>query len=373
MILTAKSLWEQEYIRILKLNKSIYLSHSARQKYEACPRMYDLYYRQRLRPTELNSTLLFGTAIDQAAEEYLNTRNKELCRRKFRDIWNEQEQDGKIIYIREGTEVTYSANDFDAELLQQSDNELILKDTVYETVSNLIKDGKEKERIAYANWVSLFYKGRLMLKGFMDWVDENVEEVLGTQTNIELEDADGNKVPGKADFILKIFGYDKPILVDLKTSARYYDRNSVKESEQLGLYYFYLKQTSFPDMERAAYLVLNKQIKKNRVKTCLKCGHVTTGREQTCAQGGKGKNRCDGDFLIDITPEAVVQYIHDEIPTSFIEETINKFNISVEAIKANKFEPCYSLCDNYFGRRCPFYNFCNNNESMEGLIKKEIK
>lgn len=355
------------------MSKPIYLSHSARQKYDTCPKMYDLYYRQRLRPVELNSTLLFGTAIDEAAEVYLHTRNRELCRNKFRDLWNEQEQDGKVIDIREGTEITYSANDFDAELLQQSDNELILKDSVYETVSSLVQDGKEKERIAYAKWVSLYYKGRLMLKGFMNWVDENVEEVLGTQTNIELEDGDGNKVPGKADFIIKIYGYDKPILVDLKTSARYYERSSVRESEQLGLYYFYLKQTAYPDMERAAYLVLNKQIKKNRVKTCLKCGTVTEGREASCAIGGTGKNRCKGDFLVDITPEAVVQYIHDEIPTSFIEETINKFNISVEAIKANKFEPCYSVCDNYFGRPCPFYKYCHDNESMEGLIKKEKK
>lgn len=357
------------------MNKPVYLSHSGNAKYLTCGRMYKLFYVDRIRPVELSSTLLFGTAIDQAAEEYLNTRNKELCRRKFRDMWNEQEQDGKVIEIRESTEVKYAAADFDFELLSESDNELIIKDTVYASVSDMVKDGKEKERIAYASWVSLYHKGRLMLKGFMEWVDKNVDEVLGTQVKIELEDEDGNKVPGLADFVVKLHGYDKPILIDLKTSARYYDRNSVKESEQLGLYYFYLKQTSFPDMERAAYLVLNKQIKKNRVKTCKKCAAVTTGREQTCKQGeefGK-KYRCNGDFIVDITPEAVVQYIHDEIPEEFIQATINKFNISVEGIKAGKFEPCWTACDSYFGRKCPFYGYCHNDGSMEGLIKKEKK
>ena len=125
-------------------------------------------------------------------------------------------------------------------------------------------------------------------------------------------------------------------------------------------------------MERAAYLVLNKQIKKNRTKTCQKCGHVTTGRESTCAQGGKGKSRCNGDFSVDISPEAVVQYIHDEIPEGFIQDTINKFNISVEGIKAGRFDPCWDKCDNYYGRRCPFYDYCRTG-STEGLVKKEKK
>lgn len=353
------------------MSKPIYLPHSARQKYDTCPRMYYLHYRERLRPTELSSTLLFGIAIDTAAEEYLKTRNRELCRQKFRDMWNEQEQDGKTIEISSSLDVKYANADLDIELIPQSYHESLIKDTPFKTLSDLVKDGTQTERIAGANWYSLFYKGALMLKGFMDWVDENVEEILGTQVAIELEDDEGNKVPGLADFVMKVKGYDNPILVDLKTSARYYERGSVKESEQLALYFFYLKQAKFPDMERAAYLVLNKQIKKNRKKTCLKCGTVTNGREKTCAVGEK-KNRCKGDFHVDISPEAVVQYIHDEIPEGFIQDTINKFNISVEGIKAERFEPCWDVCDNYYGRKCPFYNYCHGG-SMEGLVKKERK
>jgi len=354
------------------VSKPIYLPHSARTKYETCPRLYFLHYKERLRPVELNSTLLFGIAVDTAAEEYLKTRNRELCRQKFRDMWNEQEQDGKTINIQGSSEIVFGKHDLDIELIPELYHNSIIENTVFKTLSDLVQDGQDKERIAAAKWFSLYYKGALMLKGFMNWVDENVAEVLGTQVKIELEDEEGNKVPGLADFVIKIKGYDKPILVDLKTSARYYDRNSVKESEQLALYYFYLKQTSYPDMERAAYLVLNKQIKKNRTKTCKKCGHVTHGREQTCAEGGKGKNRCNGDFDVDIQPEAVVQYIHDEIPEGFIQDTINKFNISVEGIKAGRFEPCWSACDNMFGRKCPFYNYCHGG-SMEGLVKKERK
>lgn len=347
------------------MSNTISLSHSARGKYDTCAKMYYNHYIEKIRPVGTTSALTFGSAIDKACENYILERNPYHAKNIFKQDW-------ELIKEQDHTQIEYHNNDFDHELLLQSDNEYIVQDTVYTSVSDLVKAGQEKERIAYARWVSLYRKGNLLVDAFMKWVDENVEEILGTQVTIELEDGEGNKVPGLADFVIKVHGYDKPILVDLKTSARFYDRNSVKESEQLGLYYFYLKQTKFPDMERAAYLVLNKQIKKNRVKTCLKCGHVTTGREQTCAEGGKGKSRCNGDFSVDITPEVVVQYIHDEIPEGFIQDTINKFNISVEGIKANKFEPCWDACDNYYGRKCPYYEFCRSG-SMEGLIKKESK
>jgi hypothetical protein len=334
--------------------------------------MYKLHYIDKIRPTGTTSALLFGSAIDKACENYMLERNVQTARDLFRQTWNEQEINGTLTELRESTEISYASNDFDHELLLQSDNESIIKDTVYETVSDLVKAGEDRRRINYANWISLYRKGQLLLKAFIAWVDENVAEVLGAQVAIELEDEDGNKVPGFADFIIKIHGYDNPILVDLKTSARYYDRNSVKESEQLGLYFLYLKNTTYPDMERAAYLVLSKQIKKNRVKTCLKCGNVTTGREQTCAVGGKGKDRCNGDFHVDISPEVVVQYIHDEIPEEFIAQTVDKFNIAVEKIKNNDFPQCLTGCDKYYGKQCPYFEFCRSG-SMEGLIKKESK
>jgi hypothetical protein len=95
--------------------------------------------------------------------------------------------------------------------------------------------------------------------------------------------------------------------------------------------------------------------------------------ETTGKKGQVKLIRCDGDFSIDISPEAVVQYIHDEIPQDFIEQTIDKFNISVAGIKAGKFEPCWNACDSYFGRKCPYFNYCHNNGSMEGLVQKEKK
>lgn len=349
------------------------LSHSGQSKFLHCGEMYNLHYNQKIRPAGTTSSLLFGSAIDKAAEHYLLTGEKDSAEELFSKTWQKQEINGILTDLRSSPEIDFHANDFDHELLLQSDNERILKDTVYETVSDLVEAGENKEKIVLANWYSLYRKGLILIDAFMNWVDENVAEVLEAQCDIELEDEHGDEITGKADFVLRMKKYDIPLLVDLKTAARYYERDSVKKSEQLATYFFYLKNTKYPEMKRAAYLVLSKQIKKNRVKTCLKCGHVTEGREKLCAAGGKGKKRCNGEFSVQITPEASIQFIHDEIPQQMIDDTIEKFGVSISRIKSGDMEKNLDGCDKYFGRRCPYYDYCHNDRDMTGLIKKEEK
>jgi hypothetical protein len=358
---------------------TIRLSHSARQKYEHCARLYRLHYLDKVRPLGSTSALLFGSAIDKACENYMIEKNALKAREMFKQTWRDL-QDGFIEEDGTTTAIEYHNNDFDHELLLQSDNQLILDGAPFVSVKDLVevlKDPElitsyeEKARLAYAQWVSMYRKGIMLVNKFIEWVDENVEEMLEAQTEIELEDEDGNKVTGKADFVIKIHGYDNPILVDLKTTARFYERGSVKESEQLALYYLYFKNTKYPTMERAAFLVLNKMIKKNRTKTCKKCGTVTTGREKTCAVG-TAKNRCHGEFDEVIDPQVNLQYIHDEIPQEFIDATIQKFNLTKEAIQAGNFEKNLEGCHKYYGRECPYKKYCESG-CMTGLIKKEDK
>jgi hypothetical protein len=319
----------------------------------------------------MSSALLFGTAIDKACEDYMKERTPLRAREIFKQNWREQEHNGQLIELHNCTEIEYRDADFDAELLIQSDNESILKDTIHTNVSSIIKEGIDRKRIAYINWISLYRKGILMVNKFIEWVDENVSEVLGCQIPIELEDEQGNKITGLADFAIKVNGYDKPILVDLKTAARYYERGSVKESEQLSLYFFFLKEKSYPDMERSAYLVLSKQIKKNRIKICKQCGHDASGTNFKSCNNTHNKKRCNGEFNVTTTPEATIQYIHDEIPEQMISKTIETFNINVEKIQSGSFEKNLDNCIRYNGKiKCAFYEYCRTG-SMEGLIKKE--
>lgn len=361
----------------------IKLSHSGRGKYDHCPRMYFNHYIDKVRPIGTTSALLFGSAVDVAAEHYLLNKDVELCNKLFSDTWERQEINGIITDLKYCTEIQFHANDLDFELFTESDHKLLLEDTIFETVSDLIEANTNQEKRTLANWISLYRKGQILISAFIEWVDDNVEEVLEAQCLIEMEDENGNEITGKADFVIKMKGYDIPILVDLKTAARYYHRDSVKTSEQLSLYYFFLKRTEYPEMKRAAYLVLQKQIRKNRVKTCQKCRAVTTGKEKLCSaetEGEivtKGKNkgkpkieRCNGEFDVVISPEATIQFIHDEIPEFFIDQTIEKFSIVISKIEAKVFDKNLEGCHSYYGRNCPYLQFCETG-CMTGLIKKE--
>lgn len=358
----------------------IKLSHSGKGKYEHCGEMFNLHYNKKIRPAGTTSALLFGSAIDAAAEHYLLTGDSIQAEQTFIETWKQQEINGTLVDLRTSQEISFNDNDYDSELLTESDYELINQDSIYEIGPDPKEARTPEEPSNLAKWLSLYRKGLLIINAFMNWADNNIEEVLEAQCLIELEDGEGNEITGKADFVVKMKGYDVPVLVDLKTAARYYERDSVKKSEQLALYYFYLRNTKYPEMKRAAYLVLQKNIKKNRVKTCLKCGNVTEGREQSCAvitvgEGKKGRTkkiRCDGDFSVVINPEVAVQFIHDEIPEHFIEETVERFGVVINLINENVFEKNLDGCGNYYGRPCPYLKYCAVG-CMDGLIKKEEK
>lgn len=54
------------------------LTHSARSKFQACPRAYNIAYVQKIRPVESSAALAFGTAIHALLEVYWNNLQKDL-------------------------------------------------------------------------------------------------------------------------------------------------------------------------------------------------------------------------------------------------------------------------------------------------------
>lgn len=349
------------------------LSHSAVEKYNVCSLEYKLYYLEKLRPITMSSPLLFGAAIDKACEDYLLEKNASRAKEIFRRTWKEQEYNGKLIDLQTCTEIDYLPLDFDHELLIQSDNECILEGTLFTSVSDLVKAGTEKERIAYANWISLYRKGHYLVTKFIEWADEYVEEVISCQEVISLEDEHGNQVTGKADFILKLKGQEGLTVVDLKTTTKFYDRNSVRESNQLALYFFALRE-KYPTLQNAAYLALHKGIKKNREKICSVCGHDDTGSNvKSCTAIIEGK-RCGGAFHYKINPEANYQFILDNIPEDKVQSVVEGFNVAQERINGGVFEANLQACVRYNGKvKCAYYNYCHNNGDTTGLVctKKE--
>lgn len=366
---------------------SIRLSHSSSSRYTECPKSYFYHYVKNYRPTVQSSALLFGSAIDKSAEHYALTKDFHETIELFNKTWQEQEISGKLTDLRFLLNFTYSNRDLDVDLLKDEDwHEILrefggnpqedLKEVIYNKDNNGYKGllADEQSLFNYANWLCLKRKGHYMLKEFKKVFDENVEEVLGNQVKIDLEDENGNSVVGFADFVFKWKGQEKPVVFDLKTSGIEYEEDAVKKSPQLGLYVFSLSE-KYQDTRSAGFLVLNKNISKNKTKKFAVCGNNGTGgRHKTCdavsGKDAKGKEiRCNGEWIETIFPTARSQVLIDTVSETFVERVVENFNDVQSAIKAEVFPRCFNSCIKYGSIKCAFYDLCHSNV-MDGLEVK---
>lgn len=360
----------------------IKLSHSASTKYVDCPKSYEYHYIKGYRQTTQSSALLFGTALDKAGETYALTKDFDQALEVFHNTWRVQNINGIPTELPTLLEFTYSDKDMDKDLLRGEDwNELRqagfenpeaeLERAVYskneQGYNNLTT--QEQTIFNYANWLCLKRKGYYMLKEFKRIFDANVEEVLGTQVEIQLDNEEGDKIQGFADFVFKWKGIDKPVVIDLKTSAREYEEDAVRKSPQLSLYVFSLSE-KFEGTRHAGFIVLNKNISKNKLKICKACGNDGSGgRHKTCDATSNGV-RCGGEWKETLRPTARSQVLVEEVSEVLVENVVENYNEVNRAIKAKIFPRNFGNCIKYGSIRCPFYNLCHNN-NMEGIVCKD--
>lgn len=362
---------------------SIRLSHSATSRYTECPRSYKFHYIDNYRPIVQSSPLLFGTSIDKAAEHYVLTRDFHETLKVFAASWQKQVINNVETDLRFLLNFTYSDRDLDLDLLKESDWMELQEHFGDEAEMNLdlVRENKkaagfkglsntDKEIFNFANWLCLNRKGQYMLREFKHIVDDNVEEVLGTQVKIDLENENGDSVVGFADFVFKWKGIEKPVVFDLKTSGIEYEQDAVVKSPQLGLYVFSLSD-KYVDTRNAGFIVLNKNISKNKTKICVDCGNNGSGgRFKTCDAVIEGK-RCNGDWQETMYPKARSQVLVDAVSEVFVERVVENFNDVQKAIKAEVFPRCWGSCIKFNGAvRCAYHSLCHEN-SMENLEIKE--
>lgn len=364
---------------------SIRLSHSASSRFQECPRSYKYHYIDNYRPTVQSSPLLFGTSIDKAGEHYALTRDFHETLAVFTKSWQVQEISGVETDLRFLLNFTYSNRDLDFDLLKESDwmelrehfgdqAEMELdkaidrkKDVGFKALNNT-----EKKIFNFANWLCLNRKGQYMLREFKHIVDANVEEVLGTQVKIDLENENGDSVVGFADFVFKWKGIEKPVVFDLKTSGIEYEDDAVVKSPQLGLYVFSLSD-KYQDTRNAGFIVLNKNISKNKTKVCKECGkNGSGGRFKTC-DATVDEKRCNGEWQETLNPEARSQVLVSAISEVFVANVVENFNDVQKAIKAEVFPRCFNSCVKFNGAViCAFYKLCHENVFEDLEIKEKV-
>lgn len=366
----------------MKPNK---LSHSAASRYQDCPKSYEFHYKDRLRTTVQSAALLFGTAVDRAVGQLLNVGLDTPAPKSPEDIfeyfWRFQEVNNKNTYLPTCTDIVYANTDYDEELLEAEDlAKLTEKHDVEDPISAVTAIYERKEAVGFqglpetdrlllnhANWLSLRRKGLLMIQAVRTKVLPQITEVLGTQVYVTLENEAGDKIVGYVDLVCRWKGYDRPIVIDFKTSSRDYAKDSVLTSPQLTLYVHSLFEKF--QTRLAGFVVLSKHVKKNRTKICSVCKNDGTGKRHKTCDATIEALRCNGAWNETLNPEVLIDVIISEIPEqteNIVLENLDQVN---EQIKRGIFTRNFGSCVKPWGK-CVYFSKCYLN-SDEGLIKME--
>jgi hypothetical protein len=154
-------------------------------------------------------------------------------------------------------------------------------------------------------------------------------------------------------------------IVDHKTSGKPYAEDTIDFSLQLAMY---AEEEQIPEVTLVIFL---KNLKKNKRKVCLECGHVGKGRHDTCDNVIDGE-RCEGEWELSVDPEAEIQVLHGTItPQAMLvaKEIPEQVGRAVDA----KAFPCnFEQCNRQFGKPCE-YKDLKWKGSMNGLEIVERK
>jgi hypothetical protein len=335
---------------------SIKLSHSALQTYTECNLKWKLHYKDRLRSSVVGSALLYGGALDSALNILLKTKNLSKSQAEFDRRWRIQEINGEMTDLSTSLNIKYSKKDLDEELL--TDEELLSFQNESTDTTNM------------KSWLCLRRKGHLALKAYHKKVMPLITKVLCIQKPFKLDNGEGDEINGYIDAIVEID--EKKYLIDNKSSSIEYEKDSAGKSQQLITYYHSEKEEY--KLNGVGFIVMYKAIEKNRKKICSICQFNGSSTKHEKCNNLVDKKRCNGEWIITIDPECLIDVILNEVESDIEDKIINDFDQAVIDIKQERFEPNKNACISKFGK-CQYFNYCHK-DSLEGLItlpKREEK
>lgn len=262
------------------------LSHSSVSLYTQCSYCYYLKYIQGIRAKKQNSALFFGKALDDAFNILLLEKDLHKAKYQFEESWRKLKD----------TPMKFRKAEIDLELV--------------ENFNPAIKTDLE--------WWTLYYKGLLFIETYFYEVIPKIKEVITVQEHFSFTNQEGDQIYGTLDFIVR-WEDGKVYLLDNKTSSYKYKKDDAKESPQLSLYHYAVSDKY--KIDGIGYIVLNKNIKKSREKTCKKCANVFYSRHESCPL-----NKCGGDFDMKLNPSVEVTYIFDKVDPIIQDKVIQMFD-----------------------------------------------
>jgi hypothetical protein len=344
------------------------LSHSSVSKFLQCGEAYRLHYQERLRSQVMGASLPFGTAMDAAINALLTSSGNP--EETFTKEFSSSFVNGKRVTLQDYEHLVYADADMDAELLTDEDRASFNADE-YEALRKLKKEVGYKgmapaQKVAYnkVNWLSLRRKGLLMIDAYRRKIVPRITKIHAVQHKINLTNEAGDTVVGYVDLICDIDG--KTVVIDNKTSAQDYSEEDLLTSAQLSLYTHAIGEQY--NTRYAGYIVMKKNIMKNRSKVCQSCGHDGSDSKAKTCDNIVNSKRCFGTWTETIKPDAHIQVLIDEIPIKTEELIMNNIDEVNRAISAGHFTKNLSSCLNTYGSPCPYFSLCYKGKK-DGLVK----
>ena len=193
---------------------AVQLSYSSVfNKYLRCPLSYHMHYNLGIREEWTGSSLLMGSACDEAAGAILQSYT-----------------------LPKATE--------------------IFNDTLSDLLAKTPKIKFTKTHIDEAN---LRVVGEEILKEYQRKILPEIKDVLAVQKKLELKNDDGDKIVGYVDFIAEL-NDGRKIIFDNKTSSRKYKSDRIQtEGQQLCLYEFLNPEK----VDGVGYVVMETVLRKS--------------------------------------------------------------------------------------------------------------
>jgi hypothetical protein len=319
--------------------------------------------------------------LDQALNVILKGGTYDEAMANFHENWATGWINKTKINLMTSTKIVYAAKDFEPDVFSEADwnhclaqaKELGLTsyiqgnaEAIYDQVATFKKQvphrtftEAEFKYLNFCNWLSLKNKAPYFIKAYQTIVMPRIRRVIDVQREIKLEAESGDTVTGFIDLIAEMDD-GNVYICDNKTAARPYEEDAVYWSPQLALYGF------SEDIHHGAFIVLNKNLKKDTVKKCSVCGFDGSGsRAKTCTDESRGK-RCGGAWLETTTLRADIQMLLGKLPAVTQQLVLDNFADVNKGIKQGFFPKNLHSCDDHFGGSCPFKGVCWAN-SMEGM------
>ena len=326
------------------------ISYSSIETFEQCSEKWRLKYQEKLVSSRINSPLFFGSALDEAFSYLLLRKKTELTENELTllttktvyDVFDQfmKNQEGKDLATN--PDVEYSANDFDPDFLKAEDlknlkkfdSEITDHYSFYEECRESVKAKKklssqDQKLFNYMNWLSLYNKGLMLIQAYEKEVLPKIKEVFDIQKQVHLENSSGDVIRGKIDFIASfVDDPDTKVICDNKTASKAYLEDSVAKSMQLSIY------CESEELEKAAYVVVEKQVRKKE-------------------------------------PKVRINIIKDTVMEESFESAFQKVDSALQLIHSNAFEKkadkkeCW-----FFGKKCEYFGVCWFND-FTGITRKE--